>query len=157
MGSPKATAYLASPAVVAASAVAGQVASPFEVEEEEPGRSIQVPKKKAVTASSSPVDILPGFPETMEGEIVFLDADNLNTDGIYPGTSLLKSLTSGKYTYQDNVPRSKMREVCMENYDPNFGNIARDGDILVGGYNFGTGSSREQAATAILVRHPRPR
>lgn len=44
-----------------------------------------------------------------------------------------------------------MREVCMENYDPNFGMIAKDGDILLGGYNFGTGSSREQAATAILV------
>ena len=57
----------------------------------------------------------------------------------------------GKYTYQDNVPREKMREVCMENYDPNFGSIARDGDILLGGYNFGSGSSREQAATAILV------
>jgi len=57
----------------------------------------------------------------------------------------------GKYTYQDNVPREKMREVCMENYDPKFGSIARDGDILLGGYNFGSGSSREQAATAILV------
>jgi homoaconitate hydratase len=42
----------------------------------------------------------------------------------------------------------------MENYDPNFGNISRDGDILLGGYNFGSGSSREQAATAILVRDP---
>jgi len=70
-----------------------------------------------------------------------VDADNLNTDGIYPG----------KYTYTDDVPREKMREVCMENYDPNFGQIAKDGDILLGGYNFGTGSSREQAATAILV------
>jgi len=45
-----------------------------------------------------------------------------------------------------------MREVCMENYDPNFRNISKDGDILVGGYNFGSGSSREQAATAILVQ-----
>jgi 3-isopropylmalate dehydratase small subunit len=39
----------------------------------------------------------------------------------------------------------------MENYDPNFRHISKDGDILVGGYNFGSGSSREQAATAILV------
>jgi homoaconitate hydratase len=60
-------------------------------------------------------------------------------------------LSSGKYTYQDNIPREKMREVCMENYDPKFGSIAKDGDILLGGYNFGSGSSREQAATAILV------
>jgi homoaconitate hydratase len=40
----------------------------------------------------------------------------------------------------------------MENYDPSFGSLAREGDILVAGYNFGTGSSREQAATAILAK-----
>lgn len=40
----------------------------------------------------------------------------------------------------------------MENYDPGFGNIARAGDILVAGFNFGCGSSREQAATAILAK-----
>ena len=153
MGSPHAQAYLASPAVVAASAVAGKITSPFDVDEHQPERSIVMPEKKSVTAtSSSTVDILEGFPETIEGEIVFVDADNLNTDGIYPGIShLVSPLNSGKYTYQDNVPREKMREVCMENYDPKFGSIAKDGDILLGGYNFGSGSSREQAATAILV------
>jgi homoaconitate hydratase len=45
-----------------------------------------------------------------------------------------------------------MAEVCMENYDPSFGTIAREGDILVSGFNFGCGSSREQAATSILAR-----
>jgi homoaconitate hydratase len=39
----------------------------------------------------------------------------------------------------------------MQNYDPGFGTKIRPGDILVSGYNFGTGSSREQAATAILA------
>jgi homoaconitate hydratase len=29
-------------------------------------------------------DILPGFPEKVEGEIVFCSEDNINTDGIYP-------------------------------------------------------------------------
>ena len=87
MGSPKALAYLASPAVVAASAVAGKIVSPFDVVEESPERSISMPEKATTTpTSSSTVDILPGFPEIIEGEIVFVDADNLNTDGIYPGT-----------------------------------------------------------------------
>jgi homoaconitate hydratase len=45
-----------------------------------------------------------------------------------------------------------MSEVCMENYDPEFRNTARAGDILVAGFNFGCGSSREQAATAILAK-----
>jgi len=86
MGSPKAQAYLASPAVVAASAVAGKIVSPFDVVEETPQKSIQVPESKPAAASTSTgVDILEGFPETIEGEIVFVDADNLNTDGIYPG------------------------------------------------------------------------
>jgi len=40
----------------------------------------------------------------------------------------------------------------MENYDKNFGSVAREGDILVSGFNFGTGSSREQSATAILAK-----
>ena len=40
----------------------------------------------------------------------------------------------------------------MENYDSEFGKIVNEGDILVGGFNFGTGSSREQAATALKYR-----
>lgn len=86
--------------------------------------------------------ILPGFPEKVKGEIVFCDADNINTDGIYPG----------KYTYQDDVTIEKMAEVCMSNYDNSFSSIARECDILVAGFNFGCGSSREQAATAILAK-----
>ncbi|KAF4343481.1 homoaconitase mitochondrial [Fusarium beomiforme] len=96
----------------------------------------------AASEEESLTEILPGFPEKVEGEIVFCDNDNINTDGIYPG----------KYTYQDNVSTEKMAEVCMENYDTEFGKIAKAGDILVTGFNFGTGSSREQAATAILAK-----
>ena len=89
MGSPKAQAYLASPAVVAASAVAGKIVSPFDVTEESPERTIQVPQTASSAATTSTgVDILDGFPETIEGEIIFVDADNLNTDGIYPGINL---------------------------------------------------------------------
>ncbi|OCL04463.1 aconitase [Glonium stellatum] len=87
-------------------------------------------------------DILPGFPATVAGEILFCDADNINTDAIYPG----------KYTYQDDVPPATMAAVCMENFDPNFSALAQPGDVLVAGFNFGCGSSREQAATAILAR-----
>jgi homoaconitate hydratase len=87
-------------------------------------------------------EIVAGFPEKVRGEIVFCDADNLNTDAIYPG----------KYTYQDGVTVDKMAEVCMENYDKEFGSVIREGDILVAGFNFGCGSSREQAATAILAK-----
>ncbi|KAJ5570320.1 homoaconitase LysF [Penicillium hispanicum] len=87
-------------------------------------------------------ELYPGFPERISGEIVFCDADNLNTDAIYPGY----------YTYQDNVPVETMAQVCMSNYDKEFSTTAKAGDILVTGFNFGCGSSREQAATAILAK-----
>jgi len=45
-----------------------------------------------------------------------------------------------------------MAEVVMENYDMEFTNLVEKGNIIVGGYNFGTGSSREQAATALMYR-----
>ncbi len=153
MGSRDALAYLASPAVVAASAVLGKIGSPAEVQglpcppEHHVNTSIMVNDKPTETESAdnstaTAGKVLDGFPEKITGEIVFLDSDNINTDGIYPG----------KYTYQDDVPRETMAKVCMQNYDPEFGSKTKAGDILVAGYNFGTGSSREQAATAILAR-----
>ena len=40
----------------------------------------------------------------------------------------------------------------MSNYDKAFASSAQEDDILVAGFNFGCGSSREQAATAILAK-----
>jgi homoaconitate hydratase len=40
----------------------------------------------AASEEESLTEILPGFPEKVEGEIIFCDSDNINTDGIYPGT-----------------------------------------------------------------------
>jgi homoaconitate hydratase len=140
MGSRNAEAYLASPAVVAASALAGKIASPLELEKTAINAEIKVNKKKAEKAPR--VRILNGFPETIEGELIFCHQDNLNTDGIFPG----------KYTYIDDFTPEQQAKVVMENYDPEFGGVAKEGDILVGGFNFGTGSSREQAATALKYR-----
>ncbi|KAF2729349.1 homoaconitase mitochondrial precursor [Polyplosphaeria fusca] len=185
MGSPDAKAYLASPEVVAASALSGKISGPGWYEapagyagvrrgegdgilEEDRMMTIEGLLERAIqqaettiesvetaatqnqsinppsesTDTSALTEILPGFPEKISGEIVFCDADNINTDGIYPG----------KYTYQDDVTREKMAQVCMENYDADFATKARAGDILVSGFNFGCGSSREQAATALLAK-----
>lgn len=181
MGSTEAKAYLASPEVVAASALSGKISGPSSYEqpqgwsgvilgegdgikEEERTVTPEEAFQKVIGQLDSMVEyaesdfaerdgieaddaslteILPGFPEQVEGEIVFCDADNINTDGIYPG----------KYTYQDDITTDKMATVCMENYDKQFPTIARGGDILVAGFNFGCGSSREQAATAILAKN----
>jgi homoaconitate hydratase len=137
MGSREAQAYLASPEVVAASAVAGYIAGPRPSDGRAPARSFTALDSSAELQRET-VAIQPGFPERIEGRLVLLPQDNLNTDGIY-----------GKdYTYKD-LSREEMAQVVMENYDPAFRSKVQPGDILVGGYNFGTGSSREQAATAL--------
>ncbi|UCF18206.1 MAG: homoaconitase [Gemmatimonadota bacterium] len=138
MGSREAQAYLGSPEVVAASAVAGYITGPRPSDGRRPEYQFQELKARGVRAREQ-VAIREGFPERITGRLVFLPRDNLNTDGIY-----------GKdYTYRDNMTAEEMARVVMENYDPSFKEKMRPGDVLVGGHNFGTGSSREQAATAL--------
>ncbi|KAJ3315598.1 mitochondrial Homoaconitase [Boothiomyces sp. JEL0838] len=138
MGSPKALAYLASPAVVASSAISGYITGAAS-ESPKPITSIKV-NPKPVKKEEGEAKLVEGFPSTLVGELLFCDADNLNTDGIYPG----------KYTYQDDMTPEMMAKVAMENYDTDFVNVRKKNDILVAGYSFGSGSSREQAATALL-------
>ncbi len=140
MGSRNAEAYLASPAVVAASAIAGYIDGPGHFEAAMPKGEIKSQSKTAEAAGETP--ILPGFPATIAGELIFCHQDNLNTDGIYPG----------KYTYIDDYTAQQQASVVMENYDSEFGKLVKEGDLLAGGFNFGTGSSREQAATALKYR-----
>lgn len=140
MGSPNAQTYLASPAVVAASAIAGKIDYSWEYCPDNIYADIRTNNNS--NGKISKVEIIKNFPEKIEGELIFCHQDNLNTDGIYPG----------KYTYIDDYSPEQQAKVVMENYDPEFVKIANEGDILVGGFNFGTGSSREQAATALKYK-----
>ncbi|HQY87623.1 MAG TPA: homoaconitase [Tepidisphaeraceae bacterium] len=137
MGDPTGQVYLGSPAVVAASAVAGFICSPTPFADSKP--SISFSRQAASPAASQQVKIVEGFPATVSGRILFINKDNLNTDGIF----------AGKWTYKDDMKPDEMAKVIFENYDPRFHQIARPGDVIVSGRNFGTGSSREQAATAL--------
>ena len=64
--------------------------------------------------------------------------DDVNTDVIFPG----------KYTYTI-TDRKEMAAHALEDLDPSFAKEVQPGDIVVGGRNFGCGSSREQAATCL--------
>jgi homoaconitate hydratase len=137
MGDRNGLVYLGSPAVVAASAIAGYIAAPTKFDHVVASKTARHTAKPQAAVGS--VQIISGFPETVHGRALFMDRDNLNTDGIY----------AGKWTYKDDMKPDEMAAVIFENYDPNFRAIARTGDIIVGAKNFGTGSSREQAATAL--------
>ena len=140
MGSRDARCYLASPEVVAASAAAGRICGPRPFERRALERRIEVFER--ASAGTGAIEIQEGFPETLTGRYVLLPTDNLNTDGIY-----------GKdYTYRDDMTPEGMAGVAFENYDPGLAGNVQRGDVVVGGRNFGTGSSREQAVTSLQAK-----
>ncbi len=146
MGSREAQAYLGSPAVIAASAAAGYICSPTAFDQVELRFSVTVHDQPAPApapgTAPAQVEIVDGFPESVSGRALLLPVDNLNTDGIY----------SSKLTYRDDVTPAEMAAASFGNYDPRFNDLAAEGDIVVAGRNFGSGSSREQAATCLVHR-----
>jgi homoaconitate hydratase len=140
MGDRDAYVYLGSPAVVAASALAGFICAPKDFTERAAGTAVRRAQSKPKPPAS--VEIMPGFPPSVRGRVLFIDKDNLNTDGIY----------GSKHTYRDDMTPAEMAAVTFENYDPNFNTLYQKGDVVVGGLNFGSGSSREQAATALKFK-----
>jgi len=69
---------------------------------------------------------------------VWVYGNNVNTDVIFPG----------KYTYTLKTPE-EIASVALEDLDPAFAKRVQPGDVVVGGRNWGSGSSREQAVTAL--------
>ena len=68
---------------------------------------------------------------------VFKYGNNVDTDVIIPARYL-------------NAPSpDELAKHCMEDIDPGFAAAPHNGDIMVGGWNFGCGSSREHAPVAI--------
>jgi len=140
MGDRDSLVYLGSPAVVAASALAGFICAPQAFSEKPAEIAVRRSAKQSKSAGS--VEIMEGFPPKVSGRVLFIDKDNLNTDGIY----------GSKHTYRDDMTPAEMAAVTFENYDPNFNTLYQKGDVVVGGLNFGSGSSREQAATALKFK-----
>ncbi|MDR4507227.1 MAG: 3-isopropylmalate dehydratase small subunit [Candidatus Brocadiaceae bacterium] len=63
--------------------------------------------------------------------------DNINTDEIIPAR------------YLNTTDTKELASHCMEDVDPEFMKKARVGDAIIGGENFGCGSSREHAPISI--------
>ncbi|MGI6036778.1 MAG: 3-isopropylmalate dehydratase small subunit [Limnochordia bacterium] len=66
--------------------------------------------------------------------------DNISTDHIAPGRL---------FHLRSNLP--ELAKHVLEDADPNFASAVQKGDFVVGGNNFGLGSSREHAPTIIKL------
>ncbi|MCK4696488.1 MAG: homoaconitate hydratase, partial [Candidatus Cloacimonetes bacterium] len=126
--------YLASPAVVAASAIAGYITTPNDIPDKP---ALFIPTGKIETVKEVPTEKskLKDKPIVVKGKVWIIKQDNIDTDMIYHNRYLAITDINemGQYTF-DN----------LEGWE-NFAKKAQPGDIVITGKNFGAGSSRQQA------------
>jgi homoaconitate hydratase len=139
MGSPEARCYLASPAVVAASAAAGFICGPATVAETVPERRIT--RHPTAQPADEPEHATHVEPRRITGRLVVFLRDGIDSDALCPA----------RLVYDDNASREELARAVMGSIDPAFAGRLRPGDVLVAGLRFGIGSSREQAVTALLA------
>jgi aconitate hydratase len=164
-GTPDAKVYLASPEVCVACAIAGEIIDPRKlgipwVKVEMPERfpygdeafiePLPEEEAKKVEIYRGPnIKPLPEFdelPESIEGEVSLIVGDNITTDHIMPAGAKILPLRSNIYAISEYV---------YHYVDPDFVRRAKEirdqkgkANIIVGGENYGQGSSREHAALA---------
>ncbi len=130
--------YLASPAVVAASAVKGMIVTPDEIDSDiEPRDAEEAGPKKAGADKTSPrAQVKPEEVQLqIKGRVWMIDRDNIDTDMIFHNKHLAVTEIG------------EMGRYCFGNLEgwTDFADKARPGDIVVTGGNFGCGSSRQHA------------
>ena len=164
-GTKDASVYLVSPEVAAATAVTGVLTDPRDLGD---APKLKLPKRffvndnlfiapdpaeQAVRQSRcrsrvilrgpniAPLPAFPPLPDTLEGQVLLKVGDNITTDHIMPAGAKVLPLRS-------NIP--EISKYVFEAVDPTFAQRAKaaGGGFIVGGDNYGQGSSREHAALA---------
>jgi predicted aconitate hydratase len=152
--------YLCSPETAAASALKGVITDPRELAAEMDYPQIREPEKYIVDTSSiifpdatrfktkvfhgpniKPFPIFDSLPGSLETKVALVVEDNISTDGIMPAGSKVLPLRS-------NI--EAISEYVFYLIDPLFHRRCREygNAVVIGGENYGQGSSREHAALA---------
>lgn len=160
-GTADAQVYLVSPETAAASAIAGVFTDPttlgnapeismptaFKINDNLIEMPIEAEKMEEVTVERGPnikpIPVGKAPAEDLSCELILKVGDNITTDHIMPaGTKVLP--------YRSNVP--KLSEFCFTVCDKDFPERAKakGGGVIIGGVNYGQGSSREHAALVPL-------
>ncbi len=164
-GTPDAKVYLASPEVCVACAIAGQIIDPrklgvrwervemperfpygdeafIEPLPEEEAQRIEIYRGPNI----KPLPEFDELPDSLQGEVSLIVGDNITTDHIMPAGAKILPLRSNIYAISEYV---------YHYVDPEFVKRAKEirdqkgkANIIVGGENYGQGSSREHAALA---------
>lgn len=129
--------FLASPAEVAASAVAGFITTPDQI----PAKPAEFgPTGKTAAQAAKRAEMPAKKSMVFEGKVWIIEKDNIDTDMIYHNRYLtitdIKEM--GQYTF-DNLKGWE-----------DFAKKAENGDIVITGKNFGAGSSRQQAVDCFI-------
>lgn len=134
--------YLASPVVVAASAVAGFITDPGNIPEKPVsfGSKIMVDSIHTDQQTSRQAGRKTLRSEELEGRVWLIPEDNIDTDMIFHNRYL---------TITDIEEMGRHAFVNLKGYE-DFAQKARPGDIVLTGKNFGCGSSRQQAVDCFL-------